>query len=167
MSKKKYSEDSDCLILGNPGTGKTLTAKRDILDAFNNTKDEIIICDPEGEFYPFVNELGGQVIKISPTSPCHVNPMDISLIYPDYSYPDNSADDDPMTLKANFFLSLCELAVGGRNGLTFEERSLINFCVRNVYVDHFKNPVPENMPILEDLYNLLRGYAEKDEAQTI
>ncbi len=156
MADRKLLKNPNGLFLGSPGSGKSFAAKREMTNAFLITDDDIIICDPEGEYYPLVNELGGQVIKISPTSPYHVNPMDISLNY--------SEDDDPITLKSDFILSLCELVVGGKYGLTPEERSIIDRCTRQVYTKYFKDPVPENMPVLEDLYNLLCGYAETNEA---
>ena len=69
------------MILGTPGSGKSFSAKREILNVFLVTKDDIIICDPEAEYFPLMNRLGGQVIKISPTSSQYVNPMDMSLNY--------------------------------------------------------------------------------------
>ncbi len=73
------------------------------------TGDDIIICDPEAEYAPLVERLHGQVIKISPTSTQYINPMDINLNY--------SEEDSPLSLKSDFILSLCELIVGGKEGL--------------------------------------------------
>ena len=111
------------------------------------TDDDIIISDPEAEYFPLVNRLGGQVIRLSPASTQYINPMDINVNYSD--------EDDPLTLKSDFILSLCELVVGSKTGLEAEEISLIDKCVKSVYTKFFANPVPENMPILEDLYNAL------------
>jgi len=102
--------------------------------------------------------LGGQVIKLSPTSPHYLNPLDIN--------PDYSDDEDPLTLKSDFILSLCELIVGGKTGLEPVEKTIIDRCVRLIYRDYLADPKPENMPILQDLYNLLRQQAES-EAQRI
>ncbi|MCM1060622.1 MAG: ATP-binding protein [Eubacterium sp.] len=148
MADRKQLKNPNGLLLGTPGSGKSFTAKREISNAFLVTTDDIIICDPEGEYYPLVNALHGQRIKISSTSHDHINPMDISSDY--------SEDDDPITLKSDFILSLCELVVGGKYGLQADERSIIDRCVKTVYTEYFKNPIPENMPILEDLYNALR-----------
>ena len=139
-------------------SGKSFSAKREISNAFLVTRDDIIICDPEGEYAPLVERLGGQVIKISPTSPHHINPMDLNLNYSD--------DDNPLSLKSDFILSLCELIVGGKEGLAPVEKTLIDRCVRLVYRDYLNDPTPENMPILGDLYQALREQEEK-EAQYI
>ena len=146
------------MILGTPGSGKSFSAKREITNIFLITTDDIIICDPEAEYYPLVNRLNGQVVKISPTSTDFVNPMDINLNY--------SEDDSPLSLKSDFILSLCELIVGGKEGLMPVEKSIIDRCVRLIYADYLSNPVPEKMPILEDLYNALKEQDEK-EAQHI
>ena len=72
----------------------------------------------------------------------------------------------PLSLKADFILSLCELIVGGKNGLEPVEKTIIDRCVRLVYQEYLADPVPEKMPILEDLYNLLRKQ-EEPEAQRL
>lgn len=90
-------------------SGKSFSAKREIAAVFLTTKDDILICDPEGEYAPLVERLGGQVIKISPTSSQYINPMDLNLNYSD--------DDNPLSLKSDFILSLCELIVGGNRNL--------------------------------------------------
>ena len=146
------------LILGTPGSGKSFSAKREICNAFLVTDDDIIICDPEAEYAPLVERLHGQVIKISPTSGDYINPMDLNLDYSD--------DDNPLSLKSDFILSLCELIVGGKDGLAPVEKTIIDRCVRIVYRDYLNDPKPENMPLLEDLYNALRAQDEK-EAQYI
>lgn len=137
---------------------KTARAKRSIVGVFLNTKDDILICDPEAEYFPLVNRLEGQVIKISPTSTQYVNPMDINLNY--------SEDDNPLALKSDFILSFCELAAGGRNGLDPVEKTVIDRAVRIVYRPYIADPRPENMPLLEDLYDEIKRQPEP-EAQRI
>ena len=154
MADRKKLKNPNGLILGTPGSGKSFAAKREIANAFIVTKDDIIVCDPEGEYYPLVRAFHGQVIRISPTSHDYINPMDINLDYAD--------DDDPLSLKSDFILSLCELVVGGKNGLEPVEKTVIDRCVRLVYQDFLSDPVPEKMPILEDLYNLLRNQKEQE-----
>lgn len=158
MVDRKKLKNPNGLILGTPGSGKSFSAKREITNIFLITTDDIIICDPEAEYYPLVNRLKGQVIKISPTSPDYVNPMDINLNY--------SEDENPLSLKSDFILSLCELIVGGKDGLKPVEKSIIDRCVRLIYADYLANPVADKMPILGDLYDALENQEEK-EAQHI
>ena len=108
----------------------------------------------EGEYSPLVNRLKGQVIKISPNSTQFINPMDINANY--------SEEDNPLSLKADFILSLCELVVGGKEGLLPVEKTVIDRCVHLIYRKYFADPCPENMPILEDLYNALLQQDEKE-----
>ena len=158
MVDRKLLKNPNGLILGTPGSGKSFSAKREISNAFLVTQDDIIICDPEAEYAPLVERLHGQVIRISPTSRDYINPMDLNLDYSD--------DESPLSLKSDFILSLCELIVGGKEGLQPVQKTIIDRCVRLVYNDYLNDPRPENMPILEDLYDLLRAQEEK-EAQYI
>ena len=158
MVDRKLLKNPNGLILGTPGSGKSFSAKREIANCFLLTTDDVIICDPEAEYAPLVERLHGQVIKISPTSTNYINPLDINLDYSD--------DESPLSLKSDFILSLCELIVGGKEGLQPVQKTIIDRCVRLVYQTYLNDPRPENMPILEDLYNLLREQEEK-EAQYI
>ena len=158
MVDRKKLKNPNGLILGTPGSGKSFTAKREITNAFFATDDDIIICDPEAEYYPLVHALGGQVIHLSATSKDYVNPMDINLDYSD--------DDNPLGFKSDFILSLCELILGSRSGMEPEERSVIDRCLPVVYRKYFADSRPENMPILEDLYDCLR-LQEEPQAQRI
>ena len=154
MVDRKKLKNPNGLILGTPGSGKSFSAKREIANAFLVTDDDIIINDPEGEYSPLVNRLKGQVIKISPNSTQFINPMDINANY--------SEEDNPLSLKADFILSLCELVVGGKEGLLPVEKTVIDRCVHLIYRKYFADPCPENMPILEDLYNALLQQDEKE-----
>ena len=147
MVDRKLLKNPNGLILGTPGSGKSFSAKREIANCFLLTSDDVIICDPEAEYAPLVERLHGQVIHISPASTQYINPMDINSNY--------SEEDNPLALKADFVLSLCELVVGGKEGLQPVEKTVIDRCVHVIYRKYFENPIPENMPLLEDLYNAL------------
>ena len=154
MVDRKKLKNPNGLILGTPGSGKSFSAKREITNAFLVTDDDIIICDPEAEYSALVHKFHGQVVKISSSSTNYINPMDINLNY--------SEDDNPVALKADFILSLCELIMGSKDGLQPIEKTVIDRCVHQIYQKYFDNPVPENMPILEDLYNALLMQDEKE-----
>ena len=154
MVDRKALKNPNGLILGTPGSGKSFSAKREIANAFLVTDDDVIICDPEAEYTALVQKLKGQVIHISPASTQYVNPMDINQNYSD--------EDNPLALKADFILSLCELVVGGKEGLQPVEKTVIDRCVHQIYQKYFENPVPENMPLLEDLYDALLAQEEKE-----
>ena len=144
---RKQLKAPNGLILGTPGGGKSFSAKREIANIFLVTQDDIAIIDPEDEYSPLVRRLGGQVIDISPTSNQYVNPMDLNLNY--------SEDDNPLSLKSDFILSLMELIVGGKAGLEPIEKTVIDRCVHMVYRDYLQDPRPEKMPVLGDLHQLL------------
>ena len=157
LCDRKRLKNPNGLILGTPGSGKSFAAKREITNAFLITDDDIIICDPEAEYYPLVRRLHGQVIRISPTSTQYVNPVDINLNY--------SEDDNPLALKSDFLLSLCELVIGGKEGLMPVEKTVIDRSVRNVYRPFLAAPDPAKMPILGDLYDELLRQPEPEAAR--
>ncbi len=154
MVDRLRQKNPNGLILGVPGSGKSFSAKREMFSVYLLTNDDIIICDPEAEYWPLVKRLHGQVIKISPTSKQYVNPMDLNLDYSD--------DDNPLSLKVDFILSFCDIIVGSKEGLKPVEKTIIDRCVRLVYRNYLADPCPENMPILQDLYNCLRAQDEKE-----
>lgn len=154
MVDRKVLKNPNGLILGTPGSGKSFSAKREILNVFLITEDDIVICDPEAEYYPLVTHLEGQVVKISPASTQYINLMDINLNY--------SHDDGPLSLKSDFIISLCELIVGGKEGLKPQERTIIDRCVRQVYQNYLLHPIPENMPILGDLYQTIKDQTDQE-----
>ena len=156
VADRKLLKNPNGLILGIPGGGKSFSAKGEIVAVILLTDDDVVICDPEGEYGPVVRACGGQVVKISATSPHHVNPMDINLDYSD--------DDNPLALKSDFVLSLVEVIMGGKTGLTAAEKSVVDRCLPKVYAGYLADPRPENMPVLGDLYECLLEQSEPEAA---
>lgn len=151
MADRKRLKNPNGLILGTPGSGKSFSAKREMANAILVTDDDVIICDPEGEYGNLVKQFNGEVIKISAKSKDYLNPLDINMNYGD--------GDAPLKDKANFIMSMLELVVGG-SGLSAAEKSVIDRCLPKIYEKYFSNPIPENMPILQDLYDMLKNQEE-------
>ena len=155
MADRKKLKSANGLYLGSTGSGKSFAAKREIINVFLTIpKDRIIIVDPMGEYAPLVRRLGGQVVEIAPGSPSHINPMDIQL--------DLDDDESPLSMKADFLLSLCELVVGGKDGLQPIEKTVIDRCVRLIYRDMALGIGDGKPPLLQDLYEELLKQPEPE-----
>ena len=154
MVDRKMLKNPNGLILGTPGSGKSFSAKREMTNAFLVTNDDIYVCDPEAEYNPLIHALKGQVVKLSPTSKDYLNPLDININYSD--------EENPLALKSDFVLSFCELIIGGRDGLEPIEKTVIDRSVTRIYQKYFKNSTPQNMPILEDLYEEIKKQPEQE-----
>lgn len=153
MADRKKLRTPNGVILGTPGSGKSFAAKREILSCFLMTRDDIVICDPEGEYFPLVQALKGQVARLATNSKDFLNPMDIQLSH--------RGDKEALKLKSDFIITLCDLIAGGKDGLENDEKGIIDECIHPIYDIYFANPIPENMPILEDLYNALLAHKNK------
>lgn len=138
-------------------SGKSFSSKREMLGCFLTLKDDILICDPEGEYFPIVKLLNGQTIRLANNSHDYVNPLDLVL----------SKNKDAKSLEFNkeaienksaFIITLCDNIAGGKDGLDNDEKGIIDECVKVIYKDYIKDPVPEKTPILEDLFNALNNY---------
>ena len=132
LFNRKMSKNMNGFILGTPGSGKSFSAKREMLNVLLNTQDDVIVMDPEAEYGRMAELLRGSeddpqsaVIRIAPGSNVHINPMDMDENYAD--------EDDPITFKSDFLISFCETAFGERYGLTATQRSIIDRCCREIY----------------------------------
>ena len=150
MADRKKLRTPNGVILGTPGSGKSFSAKREILSCFLMTRDDVVICDPEGEYFPLVQALNGQVVRLATNSKDYLNPMDIQISHKD--------DKEALKLKSDFLITLCDLIAGGKDGLENDEKGIIDECIRHIYDKYFDNPIPENMPLLEDLYDALLAH---------
>ena len=158
MANRKKLKNPNGLFLGEPGSGKSFKAKIEQVNVVLTTDDRIIIVDIMGEYVPLVTRLGpnlSEVIEISPDSPHHINPLDLNL-------GTGAGGENPFAMKADFILSLMELVVGGKDGLEPIERTVIDRCTRLVYRDLLINPTTAKMPILQDLYELLKEQPEPE-----
>ncbi|MGN1332867.1 MAG: VirB4-like conjugal transfer ATPase, CD1110 family [Lachnospiraceae bacterium] len=156
MVDKKRLVNPNSLIFGMPGYGKTFFVKREIFDVFLKTSDDILIIDPEGEYEWLVKSLGGQVIKVGLNSPIYINPMEIDL-----TCNKNDEDYEPIAAKCNFIVSLCEQILGKNGELDKDKIGVIDQACKAIYHRYESNPNPENMPILEDLYQELRNMPDE------
>ena len=154
MADRKKLKSANGMYLGSTGSGKSFAAKRELLNVFLATNDRIVIVDPMGEYVPLARRLGAQVIEIAPDSPNHLNPMDIQL--------NMNGGESPLSMKADFLLSLCELILGGKEGLQPIEKTVIDRCVRQVYREMALGLENAKTPLLQDLYEELLKQPEPE-----
>ena len=140
-------------ILGSPGSGKSFSAKREMLNVFLATDDDIIIIDPEREYPSLVTALNGEIINVSPASTNYINPLDMSQNYSD--------EENPLVMKSDFILSFFECLVG-KQGLTAKERGIIDRCLTITYAEYMHDFDPEKIPTLMEFYENLKAQPEKE-----
>lgn len=154
-------------ILGMPGAGKSFSAKREILNILLNTDDEVYVIDPEGvDYVPLAKALGGSEIKLATGSKVYLNPFDLNI--------ENTDDNgDPVKVKTDFIETICEIAIGGKYGLSPYEKSIIDHCVVDVYGPYMeylkktqKTIDTEKAPTMQEFYDALMAY-RLPEAQNI
>ena len=139
-------------ILGSPGSGKSFSAKREMINVLLNTDDDVMIIDPEREYTRLVQNFNGEVIHISAGSKNHINPLDMSANYSD--------EDDPLLLKSEFMLSLCDCLIGGSMGLSGIEKTIIDRCLKKTFQEYVQSFDPEKQPTLLDFQNELERQNE-------
>lgn len=151
---RKTLKNPNGFILGTPGSGKSFSAKREMVNVLLNTDDEVLIIDPEREYAPLAEGFGGELIHISAGSKAHINPLDITMDYAD--------NDNPLLLKSEFVLSLCELLVGGKSGLDAAQKTVIDRACKMTYQKYFANPGKHPVPTLKDFYSVLKDQPEQE-----
>jgi hypothetical protein len=157
VANRKQLLNGNSFILGVSGSGKSFTAKREIINQILASGDDIILIDPEREYSALVSALGGETIHISATSPNHINAMDLNRDYGDGA--------NPIILKSEFVLSLCEQLMGGHQ-LGAKEKSLIDRCTTSVYRKYLQSNYKGQPPTLQDFRAELLKQAEP-EAQEV
>ncbi|MGO3169277.1 VirB4-like conjugal transfer ATPase, CD1110 family [Senegalia sp. (in: firmicutes)] len=154
---RKSLKTPNGLFLGTPGSGKSFSAKREMIDTFLTTQDDIIITDPEGEYGNFVRQLEGQEIIISLDSDKYINPLDIN---DEYGGDENS---DPIRYKSDFVTNMMNIIVGTKYGLTGKEKSLTDKAVRIAYRPYLDSKGdPNSIPMLEDIYNIFLDFTDPE-----
>ena len=148
IADRKQLLNGNGFVLGVSGSGKSFTAKREITALALSTQDDILIIDPESEYRPLVEGLGGEVVEISATSSNHINAMEMEQGY--------GEGENPVVLKSEFLLSLCEQSVGAGK-LSAKEKSIIDRCTAQCYHDYVRDGCQGQAPTLQDFHaELLR-----------
>lgn len=157
LYNRKNGNNYNGLILGTPGAGKSFSAKQEIINAILNTGDEVFVIDPEREYSPLMELLGGETVKIKLGGENFINPFDMDLEYAD--------KDNPIALKVDFIQSLCDTICGGKYGLSPTQKSIIDRCVRQIYQPYLQmasnykdmgeDCLYDMMPTLVDFYDTL------------
>ena len=153
IANRKELLNGNGFVLGVSGSGKSFTAKREMVNLALSTEDDIIVIDPESEYRPLIEGLGGEVISISATSPNHINAMDMEQGYGD--------GENPVVLKSEFLLSLCEQLMGDRL-LSAKEKSIIDRCTASVYHSYIKGGYQGKAPTLQDFHAELLRQSEPE-----
>ena len=141
IADRKQLLNGNEFILGVSGGGKSFAAKGEIINQMLSSNADIIIIDPEREYSSLVKAMGGEIINISATSPNHINAMDMNREYGDGA--------NPVILKSEFIMSLCEQLIGGNN-LGAKQKSIIDRCTASVYRTYQQNNYSGTPPTLQD-----------------
>lgn len=150
---RKFLLNGNCFILGVSGSGKSFTAKEEMVNLLLSTNADVMIIDPEREYSALVEAMGGQVVELSAKSKNHINCLDINKEYADGA--------SPLALKAEFVLSLFE-QVMGKDGIGAIEKSIIDRCLASVYKNYIKRNYTGKVPTLVELCNELRKQPEPE-----
>lgn len=165
LLNRKNLKNGNGFIFGTPGAGKSMSAKQEMLTVLLSTPDDtVLVVDPEAEYYPMAEMLGGEVVRIASGSDVYINPLDIDM--------SADSEDDPIAIKSDFMVSFCDAIAGDRNCITPAQRSIIDRCVKAAYQDFLSSYDPEarqydqsKIPTLVDFFNVLKKQRGFDAAQ--
>ena len=163
LYNRRNGDNYNGLILGRSGSGKSFKAKEEILSSYLGTNDDVIILDPQGEYAPFVKALGGEAINFFAGCGTHINPFDMDLSYADEG---NEYHTNPLVLKNSYIGSICEIAAGGRYGLSQGQQSIIDRVLAIIYAKFLETGDQKDIPTMQDFYYALSEQPEM-EAQAI
>lgn len=153
LADRKKLKCPNGVVLGTPGSGKSFSCKREAADVYLHTSDDLLFLDPEHEYLSLCRQLSGQIIRLAPDSGDYINPLDVDLSV--------DTGENPLLMKADFIMSFCELILSASHGgLKPIEKSVIDRCIPKIYREYLKDPRPERMPVLGDLYQCLRSQEE-------
>lgn len=150
---RKFLLNGNCFILGVSGSGKSFTAKEEMVNLLLSTDADVMIIDPEREYSALVEAMDGQVIELSAKSKNHINCLDINKEYADGA--------SPISFKAEFVLSLFEQVIG-KGGVNAIQKSIVDRCLANVYKNYIKRGYTGKVPTLVDLCNDLKQQPETE-----
>lgn len=150
---RKFLLNGNCFILGVSGSGKSFTAKEEMVNLLLSTDADVMIIDPEREYSALVEAMDGQVIELSAKSKNHINCLDINKEYADGA--------SPIAFKAEFVLSLFEQVIG-KGGVNAIQKSIVDRCLANVYKNYIKRGYTGKVPTLVDLCNDLKQQPEAE-----
>ena len=158
MFNRRSLKAPNGMILGTPGSGKSFAAKREMVNVLlSDPESEVIIIDPEREYANLAHGFAGEIIHVSAGSSTYINPLDLTMDYAD--------EDNPILLKSEFILSLCELLLGGKSGLTPTQKTVIDRACKLTYQPYFAKTNPQSPPTLQDFYQTLKAQKEAEAAQ--
>ena len=166
LFNRESCHNGNGFVLGTPGSGKSFTVKGEIVNIILNTDDDVIIIDPENEYRPLVDIMGGEVVSIKAGGKYYINPLDMDAEYAG----ENGVD--PISLKVNFMLSVFKTIIGKEYTLTPSQKSIVNRAVKQIYREYIKSEKIDEfgkktydtskLPNLTDLQKFLGQQRERE-----
>ena len=145
--------NGNSFITGVSGSGKSMMAKQELTSLLLSDKNaDIIVIDPEREYSKLTEAFDGETVVISATSKNNINALDVNRDYADGA--------NPVTLKSEFILSLCEQVMNG--SLNSKQKSIIDRCTSLVYRKYMFDGCTGEAPTLQDFRKILLEQSEPE-----